>query len=31
LDSLYADIDSLVRYGGIHAKPVGGLDWVNAA
>jgi len=25
LDSLYSDIDSLVLYGGIHAKPVGGL------
>jgi plasmid stabilization system protein ParE len=25
LDSLYADIDALVLYGGIHAKPVGGL------
>jgi hypothetical protein len=23
LDSLYSDIDSLVLYGGIHAKPVG--------
>jgi plasmid stabilization system protein ParE len=25
LDSLYADIDSLGLYAGIHAKPVGGL------
>lgn len=25
LDSLYADIDSLWLYAGIHAKPVGGL------
>lgn len=25
LDSLYADIDALMLYGGVHAKPISGL------
>ncbi len=25
LDSLYADIDALMLYGGVHAKPIAGL------
>jgi hypothetical protein len=29
LDSLYADIDSLGLYAGIHPKPLGGLHWTT--